>query len=66
MIKFLIEYFKLLRTIVLGILLLSSMLFSILGPAFLVDHYHSYWWLLLYMITLPYLALTLKKLFENK
>lgn len=61
MIKFLIEYLKLLGTVVLGILLVASLLFSIFGPITLAFNY-SGWWGLLYIITLPYLYLVLNKM----
>ena len=64
MIKFLIEYLNMVATVILGIIFLVSFMFSIFGPALLAPHYDCGWWLLLYILTLPYLGLIVKK-FDN-
>lgn len=60
MIKFLVEYLKIVGVVIMGIVFVASLIFSVFGPVMLAFAY-SLWWGLLYILTLPYLALLIDK-----
>jgi hypothetical protein len=61
MIKFIIEYLKLLGKIIGYILLAVSVLFSVFGPVAFALAYETAWLLLLYILTIPYISILIKQ-----